>query len=412
MPTYVTFPGVVRLSGSVIVTGSPTFTSACCACVELDRDLPDDRRDREHRPGLHRCAERRCHARHPHRARLERHRPEQQLTGRAEAASRLEGADRGPCRRSESLPGKALAVAERVQIPVQLRNIATRRHPGHEGTPRRDRPVQRDDGLAIDLVERLAPVNDLTDRGQLGVGGALAVHGCRRLCLRESRLRARQAGRRRRDRLPISRDLHRRLRHALLVRRHGLRVAWRTASSRSRCRPRPRPRDSRRSHRRCRPHSRPTSFARSADRLAFAWSSVAVSVASVACAVCSCALGRDRRLLRLRKILRHRPRRHDDRRRVGVPQRRAHLRLRRQGPSRHGRERGREPVVHRPAARRCVAAVERAAATTTTTAAATATPAARARTVRRDDRVSSSCDISEWITADRSTHALDDRSAR
>ena len=31
VPTYVTLPGVVRWSGRVIVTGSPTLTSACCA---------------------------------------------------------------------------------------------------------------------------------------------------------------------------------------------------------------------------------------------------------------------------------------------------------------------------------------------------------------------------------------------
>ena len=83
MPTYVTLPGVVRLSGSVIVTGSPTLTSACCAasssivtCRTTDVIVSTG-------PGCTVGTERRCHARHPYRARLEHHRPEQQLTCRA-----------------------------------------------------------------------------------------------------------------------------------------------------------------------------------------------------------------------------------------------------------------------------------------------------------------------------------------
>ena len=107
----VTCPGVVRLSGSVIVTGSPTLTSACCAASSSIVTCRDGRGDREHRPGLHRRTERRRHARHAHRARLEHDRAEQQLarsgSGRVPTGRRLIAAAvaavnavarRGPCR--------------------------------------------------------------------------------------------------------------------------------------------------------------------------------------------------------------------------------------------------------------------------------------------------------------------------
>ena len=69
---------------------------------------------------------------------------EQQPPGLAEAAGRLEPLDGGGRRGGECIP-RGRAVTERREVRVQLRNVATRRHPGDEGPPGRN---QRDPGTA------------------------------------------------------------------------------------------------------------------------------------------------------------------------------------------------------------------------------------------------------------------------
>ena len=117
--------------------------------------------------------------------------------------------------------------------------------------------VQQHDRLAADLVQRLSPLDDLPDRRQLGVGRALPVDRRRRARFAQARLRGRKPGRRRRDRLPVARDLRGCLRRRSARRSRRPASRSRTARSRHRCLRR-RPTSSRRSHRRCRPRSRPS----------------------------------------------------------------------------------------------------------------------------------------------------------
>ena len=78
-------PGVVWLSGRVIVTWSPTLTLACWEASSAILTWRAVEVIAEHRTGHHRLADRRGHARDAHRPGVEHHRPEQQLAGDASA---------------------------------------------------------------------------------------------------------------------------------------------------------------------------------------------------------------------------------------------------------------------------------------------------------------------------------------